>query len=339
MGKLVQLNGHHLWRRAIARWWMIVRGVMLGMPGASLSWAIAGGASGELVPLKPVASAQQHLSQSDPSQSKPSQPNPSGLPNLPTDDVQAQRLSAEGLSIDGLLTNDLSVNGTTPNLAERNADASGAPSRESCAPRRTKAELDRLLEIRNTTPTNAAEIDRQIHHLFGETHAVMVLDMSGFSLRTLKLGIIPTLAVIKRLQTAIVPIITGHQGTIVKLEADNVFAVFPEVRDAVAGAIAIHQYLLDTDLRVSIGIGYGEMLMIAEEDMFGTELNLASKLGEDLAEPGETMITEMAFQRLSSHGLAAQSTLATRNWKQSEIVISGVRMLAYSLKTAAGQPK
>ncbi len=313
MGKMMQVNRQHPGYLTLARWGMIVRDVMLrtvmlGVPSASLSWAIAGGSSGDLLPLKGLAATKHHLSQptvSQPTVSEVSELTDFSLDNLPTTHI-------------------------TGNSVESRLD--------SCPPRRTKAELDRLLELRNTNPSEAAAIDQQIHHLFGETHAVMVLDMSGFSLRTLKLGIIPTLAVIKRLQTEIVPIITAHQGTVVKLEADNVFAVFPDAQDAVEGAIAIHQHLLGTELRVSIGIGYGEMLMLAEEDMFGTELNLASKLGEDLAEPGATMITETAFQRLGSRNLTGQSTPATA-WQKSEIAISGVRMLAYTLKAAVSQSK
>ena len=46
-------------------------------------------------------------------------------------------------------------------------------------------------------------------------------------------------------------------------------------------------------LHFSYGIGYGDVLDL-DEDMFGLEVNLASKLGEDLADPGEALLTPSA---------------------------------------------
>jgi len=40
-----------------------------------------------------------------------------------------------------------------------------------------------------------------------------------------------------------------------------------------------------------IGLGYGDMLRIAEDDVFGAEVNAASKLGEDTAKEGEILVT------------------------------------------------
>ena len=52
-------------------------------------------------------------------------------------------------------------------------------------------------------------------------------------------------------------------------------------------------------LRFSYGIGYGDVLDL-DEDMFGLEVNLASKLGEDLAEPGEALLTPSAAAAVSA---------------------------------------
>ena len=54
----------------------------------------------------------------------------------------------------------------------------------------------------------------------------------------------------------------------------------------------------DEQLCFSYGIGYGDMLDL-EEDLFGLEVNLASKLGEDLAKPGEALLTPTAAAALS----------------------------------------
>jgi hypothetical protein len=66
-------------------------------------------------------------------------------------------------------------------------------------PQNTKAELQRLLQLRNEHPEKIAEIDGQIQTIFAETHAILVLDMSGFSRLTIRYGIVHFLAMIHRL--------------------------------------------------------------------------------------------------------------------------------------------
>jgi class 3 adenylate cyclase len=47
----------------------------------------------------------------------------------------------------------------------------------------------------------------------------------------------------------------------------------------------------------SFGIGTGEVLDLGR-DVFGLEVNLASKLGEDVSRPGEVLLTEAAVAAL-----------------------------------------
>ena len=107
------------------------------------------------------------------------------------------------------------------------------PRVEAPHPRR---ELARLLGMRNEHPERLHDIDRQIHEEFAETHAVLVLDMCGFSRLTARYGIIHFLSMIHRLHGIVLPIVRANGGTVVKTEADNVFAVFPDVPPAVGGS-------------------------------------------------------------------------------------------------------
>jgi adenylate cyclase len=165
--------------------------------------------------------------------------------------------------------------------------------------------LERLLDARNEHPERIPKIDREIRARFQERHAVMVLDMCGFSRLTLQHGIVHFLAMIRRMHSMVRPIIAGAKGRVVKTDADNVFAVFPDVPDALAAAARIGHDLSranavlpqDWDLHVSMGIGYGELLMVGADDFYGAELNLASKLGEDVAGPGEVLLTDAARAR------------------------------------------
>ena len=134
------------------------------------------------------------------------------------------------------------------------------------------AELHRLLDARNEHPESLAEIDGEIWHRFGRTCAVLVLDMCGFSRLTMRYGITHFLAMIRRLGVIVRPVIAAAGGRVVKTEADNVFAMFDDVPQALAAARTIHDSLAtansflpeDWDLHAGIGIGYGPLLLIGD---------------------------------------------------------------------------
>jgi adenylate cyclase len=171
---------------------------------------------------------------------------------------------------------------------------------------RTKEKMARLLQERNEHPERADEVDARIRETFGETLAVLVMDMAGFSRQTLRHGIIHFLAQIHRMHALAGPSVENHGGEVVKYEADNVYAVFQDVEQAVAAALDLDRAMeaADTmlpdeyDLHGEFGIGYGEILIV-EDDLFGSEVNLASKLGEDLAQRGEILLTESAHARVA----------------------------------------
>ena len=45
-----------------------------------------------------------------------------------------------------------------------------------------------------------------------------------------------------------------------------------------------------------MGIGYGEMLRVGDLDVWGREVNAASKLGEDTAKAGDILLTRAAVE-------------------------------------------
>src|SRR5215208_7325551 len=112
---------------------------------------------------------------------------------------------------------------------------------------------------------------------FGEEYAVFVLDMTGFSLLTRKYGIVHYLSMVRRMQLTTEPIVKSFGGSMIKYEADNCFAVFPDPLAAVNAAIAMqHAFsaanLLttdDLDVHIACGIDHGKLLIIGHEDCFG----------------------------------------------------------------------
>lgn len=175
-------------------------------------------------------------------------------------------------------------------------------------------------------------IEARLWKEFGAVKAVLVLDLSGFSLLTQKYGIVHYLSMVRRMQLIAQPIVEKAGGEVVKFEADNCFAMFDSVLAAVQAAIALNHafdeiniYTADQfDIRVAIGIDYGDVLLIGGPDYFGDTVNTASKLGEDQARPGEILITERALAQIpNSAGFQTETV---------QLEISGITIPAASIR-------
>lgn len=192
--------------------------------------------------------------------------------------------------------------------AHKPAMRSNAPTPQSAADDtpHDRAYLRRLLSQRNQLPHGVSEVDAAIEAAFVRDVAILVLDMCGFSRITARHGIIHFLAMIHQMEQAARPAIEGNGGEVIKQEADNLFAVFSSAEQALEAALdtlraleAMNAVLPpERALAVSGGIGYGPTLVIAHEDLFGPEMNCACKLGEDIAGPGEILLTEAAYAAL-----------------------------------------
>ena len=200
--------------------------------------------------------------------------------------------------------------------------------------KRTKEKMAKLLQERNEHPERAADIDAKITEIFGETLAVFVMDMSGFSRQTIRHGIIHFLAQIHRMHSICTPVVESHHGEVIKYEADNVFAVFPDVEQAVEAAIELDRSLEaantmlpdEFDMHGEFGIGFGNILVIENEDMFGSEVNLASKLGEDLAQRGEILLTDSAYKQVGE---------GKRQFDPLTMSVSGLDLNVYRVRKGA----
>ena len=192
---------------------------------------------------------------------------------------------------------------------------------------------DQLIQY---SQTEALEERRQIEETlweeYGAEYAVFVLDMSGFSLLTRKYGIVHYLSMVRRMQMTTEPIIKSFGGTMIKFEADNCFAVFPDPLSAVNAAIAMqHAFeasnLLtsdDLDIHIACGIDYGKLLILEQQDCFGDPVNCASKIGEDSAAAGEVLITQAAMERIP-----AQTGIRAR---ELTVLVSGTVIPAYAIE-------
>lgn len=168
-------------------------------------------------------------------------------------------------------------------------------------------ELGDYLERRGATTDNEAikAIDDEVWNKYGEYWSVMYTDLSGFSRHVYKNGLMYTLGVIHTFRGIALPIIEANHGILVKTEGDSLMILFKEVREAYQAAIemtdALQQYNAaheDPQIFNACGIGYGQILKLGDYDIYGLEVNLASKLGEDIGKGSELLLTESAKMEL-----------------------------------------
>lgn len=169
-----------------------------------------------------------------------------------------------------------------------------------------RAFLNRRLAELNQYPERLSSITAELREALERRIAMLVLDMVGFSRLTLEHGIIHYLAMINQMAEAATPAVIANGGRVVKQEADDIFAIFDSPAHALEAARDIFRAFdavntvtpIERHIYGSVGIGYGETLVIDDEDLFGSEMNLASKLGEDLAGKGDILLTASAYQAL-----------------------------------------
>lgn len=160
--------------------------------------------------------------------------------------------------------------------------------------------LEKLITERLTPGVDKEKVDRRIWDLFGETWCVMFTDLSGFSRGVAKFGIIHFLQTIQESERLLIPIIEDQDGILLKVEGDSFMVIFRSAKKGMACALkmnrALHQYNQtrpdEEKVLLCLGLGYGHMLRIGDRDVYGVEVNAASKLGEDTAKAGEILVTD-----------------------------------------------
>ena len=164
------------------------------------------------------------------------------------------------------------------------------------------ARLWDLIELRTKADADTDAIDRRIWDLFGERWAIMFTDLSGFSRHAAKFGITHFLQIIHEKKKMLLPIVAAHDGILLKVEADSFLRIFRKPDRALQCAIEMQRRCQLTNERrlpeeqiiLCLGIGYGDVLRVGDHDVWGREVNAASKLGEDTAGPNEILVTGAA---------------------------------------------
>lgn len=191
------------------------------------------------------------------------------------------------------------------------------------------ADFESLLEEMIAFPERRAEITARIHTDCARQKAVLALDMCGFTRTTQRHGVVAFLLMIHRMRRLCDPRFREHGGEFVKANADNLLYLFPAPGNAIAASRAVHTQIAGINetlpeeerLHFSIGIGFGEVLCISPGYIQGDEVNLAAKLGEDVACRGQILLTAGAR-------LATPVEVATR---EAAVRIAGLDLQYYEV--------
>jgi adenylate cyclase len=173
----------------------------------------------------------------------------------------------------------------------------------------TAASLLAALDHRGDDPEAAKAFDEAIWKARGAEAAMLVTDLSGFTRITKKHGILHFLAMFRRCQVACLPLLEKYGGVLLKQEADDFIAAFADVPEALHAALAmfgavraINEKLAEDDrFYMCVGIEFGTLLRL-DDDAFGDAVNVAFKLGEDIAEPNEILLGVNAYTRARDSG-------------------------------------
>ena len=157
------------------------------------------------------------------------------------------------------------------------------------------------------------------------TRAILNLDITGFTESSMKQGQINSLLRIYDIQKIAVPVFESNGAGLVRAFADDLVAQFEDIDAALNAALEIHERVADFNKAAKydcppeccIGIGYGSVYAIGPNLAQGDEMNRASKLGEDIARGGETLLTENA-----AHALAHRSDIEIVEQSKDDMLFS-----------------
>ncbi|MEN8162233.1 MAG: hypothetical protein ABFS41_19335 [Myxococcota bacterium] len=167
----------------------------------------------------------------------------------------------------------------------------------------TRDQLADLLEVRAGRMSS-----RDFDARYQVERAILVLDLTGFTETAMKGGALQSFLRVLDAHSICLPVMHEFGAHFVRTFADDVVALFDRPEAALGAALEAHRRTdhfagsgrSDDPARCCIGIGYGRVHAIGPNHAMGDEMNRASKLGEDLARGGETLLTEGAHRALAS---------------------------------------
>src|SRR6185436_10411027 len=185
------------------------------------------------------------------------------------------------------------------------------------------------------------------HRAVGETRklaAILVADVVGYS----RLAGADEASILARLRTLrsdlIDPIISVHNGRVVKRTGDGALVEFRSAVDAVRCAIEVQTGMVERNAGLSnekriafrIGIHIGDVVEESDGDLMGDSVNVAARL-EGVAAPGAICLSEDAYRQVRARLDLSVSDLGNTQLKHIAEPIR-VYSLQVGVSATAGHP-
>ena len=189
--------------------------------------------------------------------------------------------------------------------------------------------FEALLRRRGFGAVPDVHAEREIFERYQDDCAVLVLDCSGFTRITQSKGIIHFLSLVVAMRDVIKPLFPANDAIAWWHEADNLFAIFPTSWQALRSALAAQKAMDEANairepfnrLDVCIGLDSGKLLRIGTEDIYGDQMNLACKLGEDIARGREILSTDAFYEGLKDREAFKTLRFAPKQTRASDVEI------------------
>ena len=167
--------------------------------------------------------------------------------------------------------------------------------------------MDFLLDYGDLS-TNVVREESDVWEQFGVDIAPLVIDSVGFTRTTQAEGIVHFLTQLAKARRVTEQVLGQLNPISFFFHADNCFAFFDSADAALHAGIQIRSAVNRAALPLtggetfglSMGIGFGTLLAAGGKDgYFGDEMNIASKLGEDIGGRDDIFLSEGAYAALS----------------------------------------
>ncbi|HEX2061710.1 MAG TPA: adenylate/guanylate cyclase domain-containing protein [Thermoanaerobaculia bacterium] len=165
--------------------------------------------------------------------------------------------------------------------------------------------LQRLIAERLRPGADKAALDQRIWDLFGEEWCIMATDLAGFSRGVAEFGIIHFLQTIYESERILVPVVEDHDGILLKVEGDSFLVIFRNAQKALHAAVEMQRTVdrynrsrtPEEHVLLGVGLGFGRVLRIGDEEVYGNEVNSACILGETFAGAYQILVTQAVRDR------------------------------------------
>jgi class 3 adenylate cyclase len=148
-------------------------------------------------------------------------------------------------------------------------------------------------------------LDNLLQQQFRRDITLLFTDIRGSTSYFEQHGDLSGRQMVQRHNDLLFPLVTQHEGTVLKTLGDTIMASYGEATAAVQSAIAMQRALRDYNaqqavsdqIHIRIGINSGQALIEAQ-DVFGDVVNVASRV-ESCALPDQILISSATYTRLT----------------------------------------